>query len=152
MVSGRFRSRYEHTIDDKGRLSFPSRYREVLRQHESETLVAIPWEDHLRIYPLSEWELLENRLRAEEREQLEGLDKVLRYFQSESYECVLDRQGRLLLPPSLRADLGLQRDVVLIGMVDHVEIWGQDVWSRERNLGRDQFREQKARIKKKGII
>lgn len=148
MVNGRFRSKYDHTIDEKGRLSFPSRYREVLREHESEVLIAIPWDDHLRIYPLSEWELLENRLRAED----EDFDKILRYFESESCECVLDRQGRLLIPASLRADLGLQRDIVLIGMVGHVEIWDKARWNLECSLGREQFREQKARIKKKGII
>lgn len=152
MVSGRFRSKFDHTIDEKGRLSFPSRYREVLREHESEALIAIPWEDHLRIYPLSEWEILENKLKAEESDQLENLDTVLRYLQSESFECALDRQGRILLPPSLRADLGLKRDIVLIGMIDRVEIWDKDKWTQEYEAGREQFREQKARIKKKGII
>ena len=96
MINRRFRSKYDHTIDEKGRLSFPSRFREVLRQYESEVLIVIPWWDnHLRAYPLSEWEIIEDKLKAEDREQPEDLDKIIRYFESESIECVLDKQGRI---------------------------------------------------------
>ena len=152
MVSSRFRSKYDHTIDEKGRLSFPSRFREVLRQYESEVLIAIPWDNHLRAYPLAEWECLENKLQAEDREQPEDLDKIIRYFESESFEIVVDKQGRILLPPALRAELGLKKDIVLIGMIDRVEIWDKDVWNVERKVGREHFGELKASIKKRGII
>lgn len=152
MVSSRFRSKYDHTIDDKGRLSFPSRFRDVLRQYESGVLIAIPWDNHLRAYPLVEWERLENRLKAEDSEQPEDLDKIIRYLESESCECVLDKQGRVLLPPALRAAIGLKRDIVLIGMIDRVEIWDKDTWDVECKVGREHFGEHKASIKKKGII
>lgn len=152
MAGSRFRSKYEHTIDDKGRLSFPSRFREVLRQYESEVLIAIPWDNHLRAYPLSEWENLENKLKTDDGGQMEDLDKIIRYFESESFECVMDKQGRILLPPVLRADLGLKRDIVLIGMIDRVEIWDKDTWDVERKAGREHFGEHKASIKKRGII
>lgn len=152
MAEKRFRGRYDHTLDDKGRLSFPSRFREILRQHESEVLVAISWDDHIRIYPLNEWEALENRLRAEDGSAIQDLDRVLRHLESESCECAVDKQGRILLPPTLRADHGLERDVVLIGMIDRVEIWEKDVWREESRIGREVFGEHKADIKKRGII
>ncbi len=152
MVSSRFRSKYDHTIDDKGRLSFPSRFRDVLRQYESEVLIAIPWDNHLRAYPLAEWESLENKLKAEDKDHPEDLDKIIRYLESESIECILDKQGRILLPPALRAELHLQRDIVLIGMIDRVEIWDKDTWSVEREVGREHFGEHKVSIKKRGII
>jgi MraZ protein len=152
MVSSRFRSKFDHTIDDKGRLSFPSRFRDVLRQYQSEVLIAIPWDNHLRVYPLSEWENLENKLKTGESGQSEDVDKIIRYFESESCECVLDKQGRILLPPALRAELGLKRDIVLIGMIDRVELWDKDTWNVEQEIGRDHFREHKASIKKRGII
>ncbi len=152
MAVSRFRSKYDHTIDEKGRLSFPSRFREVLREYESEILIAIPWGNHLRAYPLSEWESLENKLQAEDRDQSEDLDKILRYFESESFEIVVDKQGRILLPPALRTELGLKKDIVLIGMIDRVEIWDKDVWNVERKVGREHFGELKASIKKKGIL
>jgi MraZ protein len=152
MVSSRFRSKYDHTIDDKGRLSFPSRFRDVLRQFESEVLIAIPWDNHLRAYPLAEWESLENKLKAEDRDQPEDIEKIVRYLESESIECVLDKQGRILLPPALRTELGLKRDIVLIGMIDRVEIWDKDTWNVEREVGREHFGELKVSIKKRGII
>jgi MraZ protein len=152
MVSNRFRSKYDHTIDEKGRLIFPSRFREVLRQYESEVLIAIPWDNHLRAYPLAEWESLENRLKVEDGELQEDLDKIIRYLESESCECVLDKQGRILLPPALRAELGLKRDIVLIGMIDRVEIWDKNTWDVERKVGREHFGEHRESIKRKGII
>jgi MraZ protein len=152
MVINRFRGSYEHTIDEKGRLSFPSRFRETLRQYHSEVLIAIPWDMHLRIYPLSEWENVENRLMTENGRQTEDLDRIIRYFQSESRECVLDRQGRILLPPVLRAELGLKKDIVLIGMIERVEIWDKAVWLVERQVGRDHFEAEKEGIKKRGIL
>jgi len=153
MINRRFRSKYDHTIDEKGRLSFPSRFREVLRQYESEVLIVIPWWDnHLRAYPLSEWEIIEDKLKAEDREQPEDLDKIIRYFESESIECVLDKQGRILLPPTLRTELGLKKDIVLIGMIDRVEIWDKDAWNAERQVGREHFGEHKESIRKMGII
>lgn len=151
MAGSKFRGKYDHTIDDKGRLSFPSRYREVLRQYEAEILVVIPWDDHLRVYPSAEWEILENKLQAEDCE-LADLDKVLRYFESESYECALDKQGRILIPPALRIEFGLKKDIVLIGMIERVEIWDKGAWETESKIGRAHFREHKATIKKKGII
>jgi len=152
MASDRFRSRYEHTIDEKGRLSFPMRFREVLRQYESEVLIVIPWDNHLRAYPLAEWEILENKLKAGEGPPSEDLERLIRYFESESCECFLDKQGRVLLPQVLRTELGLQRDVVLIGMIDRVEIWNKDTWMVEREAGREHFGEHKVSIKKRGII
>jgi len=66
MIKSRFRSRSEHTLDDKGRLNFPSRFREVLRQYESETLMITAWgKQHLRAYPLVAWDILENTLLTE---------------------------------------------------------------------------------------
>lgn len=152
MVRMRFRSKFDHTLDDKGRLSFPSRFREVLRQYESEVLIAIPWERHLRTYPLAEWENIENKLKEDESGLSEDLDKIIRFFESESFECVLDKQGRILLPSALRTTLGLKRDVVLIGMIDRVEIWDKETWDVERQVSREHFGAQKENIKKRGII
>jgi MraZ protein len=152
MAGDRFRSKYEHTIDEKGRLSFPVRFREVLRKYDSEVLIAIPWDNHLRAYPLAEWEILENKLKAGEGPPSEDLDRLIRYFESESCECFLDKQGRVLLPQVLRTELGLQRDVVLVGMIDRVEIWNKDTWVVEREASREHFSEHKVSIKKRGIV
>jgi MraZ protein len=152
MVAGRFRGTFDHTLDDKGRLSLPSRFREVLRQYASNLLIVLPWDTHLRAYPLAEWEGVENRLKAGENSQSEDLDKILRFIESESFECALDKQGRILLPPALRTDVGFKRDVVLIGMIDRMEIWDKETWAVERQMSREHFGALKANIKKMGII
>jgi MraZ protein len=160
MISSRFRSKYDHTIDEKGRLSFPSRFRDVLRQYESEVLIVIPWDNHLRAYPESEWEIIEDRMESKGSEPEESeagdphedIDKTIRYFESEIIECVLDRQGRILLPPGLRVELGLKKDIVLNGMIKWVEIWDKDTWYEERKAGREHFAEHKKSIRKMGII
>lgn len=149
MIQSRFRSRSEHTLDEKGRLNLPSRFREVLRQYESEMLMIAPWgRQHLRVYPLSVWELLENKLLGDGREQ-KDIDKVVRYMVGGVNESTLDKQGRILLPQSLRQDAGLKKDVVLIGMLDWIEIWDKESWIRENEStgeGFDGYRDSLSRL------
>ena len=152
MAELRFRGKYDHSIDDKGRLSLPSRFREVLRHYPSEILSAIAWETHLRAYPLTEWGRLEHTLRNGEEGPPEEGERIVRFFQAESSELVLDRQGRILLPPPLRAEAGLKRDIVLIGMIERVEIWDRELWNVEREIGRTAFAAMKQRMNKRGIL
>ncbi|MDJ0621351.1 MAG: division/cell wall cluster transcriptional repressor MraZ [Desulfocapsaceae bacterium] len=135
----RFRSRSDHTLDTKGRLSFPSRFRDVLRRLDSDIMMITTWGNHLRAFTLEEWELLETKLLEEGREQKLLGDKekqknrarAVRYVLSGVNECNLDKQGRLLLPQSLRNEAKLQKEVVLVGMINHVEIWDKDAWQAE---------------------
>lgn len=152
MAELRFRGKYDHAIDEKGRLSFPSRFREVLRCYQSEILIAIPWENHLRAYPLAEWEILENNLKNGRDGDADAIDRMLRYFESESYEILADKQGRILLPPPLRSEVGLKKDIVLIGMIERVEIWDRETWGIERELNRTHFAEMKQGMKKRGFF
>ena len=152
MAGQRFRGKYDHTIDEKGRLSFPSRFREVLSHYQSDILIAIPWESHLRAYPLAEWERLENALKTHGDGEPDDVDRTIRYFQSESYEIIADKQGRILLPPPLRIEAGLRKDIVLIGMIERVEIWDREAWNREREIGRNRFAEIKQAMKKRGLL
>lgn len=126
----RFRSRSDHTLDSKGRLIFPSRFRDVLRKFDSDILMVTIWGKHLRAFPVGEWELLETKLLAQGKEQPE-LANVVRLIVSSVTECNLDKQGRILLPPSLRSEINLRKDVALMGMLDWVEIWDKETWDAE---------------------
>jgi len=137
-IKKRFRSRSEHTLDDKGRLNFPSRFREVIRSYDSKTLMITTWGEHLRAYPESEWKKLEDKLLAQGREQ-PGLVSFVRQVVSGITQCSLDKQGRLLIPVSLRNEIKIDRDVVLTGMLDWVEIWEKDAWLVENQTTRDNF-------------
>jgi MraZ protein len=126
----RFRSRSDHTLDSKGRLIFPSRFRDVLQKFDSDILMITIWGKHLRAFPMAEWELLETKLIAQGKEKPE-LSNVVRLIVSSVTECTLDKQGRILLPPTLRSEINLRKDVVLMGMLDWVEIWDKDSWDVE---------------------
>ncbi len=148
MGQARFRSKTEHVLDTKGRLNFPSRFRDVLRGLGSDVLMVAPWNDHLRAYPLAEWEILENTL----LEQGAELGDFVRYVVGGVTECTLDKQGRIRLPPDLRVDVNLEKDVVLTGMLDWVEIWDKDVWDKKHTTTKQSFDDHKAKLAKLGIF
>lgn len=134
----RFRSRSEHNLDAKGRLSIPTRFREVLRSEFSENLIVTNWHKCLKAYPVQVWENLEVTLLGQGKKQA-GMASFVRYVISGVTECTLDKQGRILVPPALRADFDITKEVILNGMLDHFEIWNKTDWESETRQTRDQF-------------
>ncbi|MCS6797751.1 MAG: division/cell wall cluster transcriptional repressor MraZ [Myxococcota bacterium] len=121
-----FRGRYEHAIDGKGRTSLPARFREVLAAAGEERLVLTTGLDACVVaYPMSEWRAFEERLAA-----LPQFDPSVvalrRIYVSAAVECEVDRLGRLLVPATLRAHAGLERDVLWAGMGRHCELWAKE--------------------------
>lgn len=147
----RFRSRSEHTLDSKGRLNIPSRFREVLRDVYTEALIVTNWHKSLKAYPLSEWQKVEEKLRSE-APNLPGFSNFVRYVISGVTECSLDKQGRILLPGTLRAEFGFGKEVVLNGMLDHFEIWDKAAWQDETRRTRDQFKDFEQGLSSLGIL
>ncbi len=128
-----FRGTFEHTIDDKGRISVPARFREMLQATDDDRLVItnflISSVRCLDVYPHAAWVQLEERLRA--KPQFD--QRVLRfqnYYFAAAHDCVLDKQGRLLLPPVLREYAGLTRDVVFTSALEKFRIWDRDQWKQ----------------------
>ena len=121
-----FRGVDQHAIDDKGRLSLPARHRQQL----GETVIV--WralDGQLNVYPVKAWEEV-----AETAEQLNQLEKNVRRAMRILYtitECDVDRQGRILIPPSFRAYAGLDTNVVIVGVRDHLEIWSEERFEQE---------------------
>lgn len=151
LIRGRFRSRTEHALDEKGRFNFPSRFRDVLRQCDSEILMVAPWNKHLRAYPVAEWEALETKLLTQGGGQ-QGIASFVRYVVGGVVKCVLDKQGRIRLPADLRADANLEKDIVLTGMLDWVEIWDKTAWYAENKTTRDNFEGHEESLSKMGIF
>ncbi len=147
----RFRSRSEHALDSKGRLNIPSRFREVLRDIYDETLIVTNWQKSLKAYPLGEWEKVEEKL-ISEAPGLPGFGDFVRYVISGVTECQLDKQGRILLPGSLRAEFGIGKEVVLNGMLDHFEIWDKAAWLDETRRTRDKFQDFEQGLSSLGIL
>jgi len=127
-----------HALDSKGRLNIPTRFREVLRRQYDERLMVAPWHKCLRAYPLPQWEELEMTLRAEGKSQPQMI-KLLRYLVGGVVDCPLDKQGRVLLPPTLRAGCRVDKDVVVSGMITYFEIWDQETWEQENRPAEEDF-------------
>ena len=131
-----FRGVYEHQIDAKGRTSLPARLRETLVGTYDERLILTTALDScLHAYPLREWEQLEASL--SQRNPMEpGVKTLMRLYVASAQECPLDKLGRVLIPPSLRAHAGLEKDLVWAGMVKVIELWSREGWARAQEEAR----------------
>ncbi len=151
IIASRFRSRSEHTLDPKGRLNVPSRFREVLTHYGSNILMVAPWGKHLRAWPASEWQIVEDKLLTQGREE-KNLSSFIRYVVSGITECSIDKQGRLLIPVSLRSEVNIDKEVVLNGMLEFVEIWDKEVWLAEYCKTRENLEQYSDSLAKLGIL
>lgn len=125
-----FRGRYEHTIDPKGRFSVPSRFREILLTHyEDERLIVTNFDGALWAYPLKEWQQVEDKVASLPQFKTE-VKMFQRFFISAASECPIDKNGRILLPPTLRDYAALTKDIVLVGMTHRLEIWSRERWQK----------------------
>ena len=124
-----FRGRYQHSIDPKGRLSVPARFREALAQlgENSDQLVVVPNEHALEVHPLAEWQRIEAKVNAQPMFTPE-VRQLSRLYMSRAMEVTLDGAGRILLPPDTRKQAGLEKDVTLVGGGRRMF----EVWDRSR--------------------
>ncbi len=122
------------SIDDKGRLAIPVRHRERLDKVDCELLVLTlnPWDRCLWLYPLREWEVIEGKLQAlsDFDKQSRRTKQIMRGYAS---ECVLDGQGRILIPNELRSFAGIKKQVVVLGQGNKCEIWDKTCWAAQRD-------------------
>lgn len=119
-----FMGEYNHAIDTKGRLIIPSRFREELGE---EFVVTKGLDGCLFVFPNDAWQEFENKLRSLPLTN-QSARKFSRFFVAGATPCELDKQGRILLPSSLREFADLEKDVVLIGMLNRIEIWSKEKW------------------------
>lgn len=124
-----FRSRYEHSLDDKGRLSIPAKYRELLQQRGQTVLFLAELDGCVQAFPMDEWRRIEEKLLAEGTMK-RNVQTLLRLVSSSGVEAPLDAQGRILIPPPMRESADLSRGVIVIGMLSRFEIWGRGRWAR----------------------
>lgn len=126
-----FRGNYPHSVDDKGRVAIPARFREVLSGLQDERLIVTKFKRRgqrcLDVYPLKTWLGLEQRI-AEKKRFNRRMAAFEGYYVSAAQDVQIDGQGRLLIPPLLREYADLGRDVVFTGHIDRFRIWNKDVW------------------------
>jgi MraZ protein len=147
VVQAMFMGEYQHTLDDKGRLTIPSKFRTGL----GERFVATKGFDGcLFLYPVQEWEQIGEKLKSLPftRADARGFTRLL--F-SGAVECEIDKQGRIVVPPSLRDYAHIDKDAVLIGVSSRVEIWSQAGWEAYQSSAEASYEELAEQIQVLGL-
>ncbi len=123
-----FRGQYEHKVTNNGRVSIPSKFREICREkYDEEIFVITNFDRCLVAYPLQEWKEIENRMSALPQFK-EDLLASMRYLMGGASDCPVDGQGRVLIPQVLRSHAGITQEVVMVGMLKKIEIWDKNIW------------------------
>jgi MraZ protein len=117
-----FMGEYSHSVDAKGRMIMPAKFREQL----GDTFVVTKGVDGcLYVYSQEEWERIEAKFR-EVNLTTKDARKFMRFFFAGAATCEVDKQGRILIPGVLREFAGLDKDVVLVGVLTKIEIWDKE--------------------------
>ena len=124
-----FMGEYNHTIDPKGRLIVPNKFREQLGEA---FVVAIGNDGCLAFYTNESWKDLITKIQA-----LPANEKIRNYVRiviGSSDTLVTDKQGRVLIPGKLREHAGLEKDVVLVGVIDKIEVWDKKKYEEQTDI------------------
>jgi MraZ protein len=132
-----FAGSFEHTLDEKGRVSVPTRVRERL---DGESLIVttswLPDWRYLIAYPIAEWNQLMEYIRTRPPFDPETV-RLKHMLVAEAAECPIDKQGRMGIPPTLREFAHLTRDVLWVGGFEYVEIWDKARWMERQKAARE---------------
>lgn len=123
MLTGEF----NHSIDVKGRLIIPSKFREILGD---DFVITKGLDGCLFVYPQEEWKTFENKLRTLPLTNKDART-FTRFFLGSAVDGGLDKQGRVLISSALRNFAGLDKEVVLVGVLDRIEIWDKAKWDEK---------------------
>ncbi len=147
-----FRGRYEHKITNTGRISIPSKFREICREkYGEENFVITNFDGCLVAYPLHEWSEIENSMSNLPQFRQDVLS-TMRYFLAGAADCPIDGQGRILIPQSLRNHANISKEVVMIGMLKRIEIWDKDIWyEKEFKKSHEQFNQSREELAEYGL-
>lgn len=117
-----FRGRSVHTIDAKGRISIPAGYRVEFERRSERAPILTNLDRCLALYPAEDWERYEQKL-LDASPFDPDVTSFRRFMITGASECPIDKQGRILIPPSLREFAGLNKEVVVAGLGSHLELW-----------------------------
>lgn len=132
-----FMGEFQHSIDEKGRIIIPAKFRELL----GTSFVVTRGLDHcLFVYPMEEWSLLEQKLKSLPLMKADAR-AFSRFFFSGATEVEWDKQGRVNLPSNLRQYAKLEKECVIIGVSNRVEIWSKETWSEYYDTSEQSFNE-----------
>ncbi len=128
---------YQHNIDTKGRIIVPSKFREELGEN---FVVTRGLDKCLFAYPMEEWKLLEGKLKKLPLTKKDAR-AFTRFFFSGAIECEIDKQGRINIPQTLRNYAALEKECVVIGVSNRIEIWSNENWETYFSDSEESFTE-----------
>ncbi|MBH0170676.1 MAG: division/cell wall cluster transcriptional repressor MraZ [Bacillota bacterium] len=132
-----FMGEYQHSIDEKGRMIIPSKFREELG---TEFILTRGLDQCVFGYPLNEWKVIEDKLKSLPFTKKDAR-AFTRFFFSGAAECQLDKQGRVNIASPLRDYAKLEKDCVVIGVSNRIEIWSKSIWEEYFSKSEDSFGE-----------
>jgi MraZ protein len=140
-----FRGSSNHTIDIKGRIIIPTRFRDMIRTKDEDGVVITRMDKCLKAYPFKAWEEIEQKILSLSVKS-ETMRRFRRVFVGGAFECTCDKQGRVLIPPTLREYAKLEKEIVLVGVLDHFEIWSRDRWNTENSRLDEDLKKEDVRL------
>lgn len=122
-----FKGKYDHTVDDKGRVSLPAKIRKALSPEANDSFVITRgYENSLVLYPLDAWNRYEEQMRTGLNTHREEDRLFIRMIMMWAQEVSLDRQARLMIPKELTEIAGITTQVVIIGALEKIELWSPE--------------------------
>jgi MraZ protein len=134
---GMFMGEYHHSIDNKGRMIVPSKFRDELGEM---FIITRGLDQCLFGYPISEWELIEEKLKGLPLTKKDAR-AFTRFFFSGATESELDKQGRINIPAPLLQYAKLEKECVILGVSNRIEIWSKQIWEDYFSQSEESFAE-----------
>lgn len=125
-----FRGSSFNTIDLKGRIIIPARFRDVIKAGGGDGVIVTRLDKALFAYTFDQWSKIESRVLAMS-ETSEYMRRFRRVFIGGASDCICDKQGRILIPPVLRQYAQFEKEIVLVGQIVHFEIWSKENYEQE---------------------
>ena len=125
-----FRESSFHTIDPKGRVIIPTRFRDVIKADGADSIMVSRRDGCVVAYTMEKWRKLETKISSLSKSSA-FMRRFRRIFIGSAAKCTCDKQDRILIPPPLRKYAGLDKDIVLVGALDCFEIWSRANWDNE---------------------
>ena len=146
-VSSLLTGEFNHSIDTKGRLIIPSKFRDILGE---DFVITKGLDGCLFLYPNNEWKIFEEKLRTLPLTN-KNARTFTRYFLGSAVDGGLDKQGRVLISSALREFAGLEKEVVLVGVLDRVEIWDEAKWDDSNAVVEDNMDDIASQMEELGL-
>jgi len=148
-VNDLFEGRSRHSLDEKGRLAIPARFKEILKRKDDSSLVVTNLNNCLVAFARDDWQKIKEK--AVNLPLFDSAANIyIRYFISGAIACPL-KQGRILIPSNLRELAGLNKEVVLVGHLIRFEIWDKAKWDEEFERAKKSFPEISQSLSDMGI-